>query len=116
MTRPTPRARHNLTFTGSYLQTKISYLDSTENPINLSNYSSVMYVRNSPKLPPLFKLTDTLNADGSGIDMMDSVFGNINLLISSFTSSLMPDIAYYSIDIYSGSLYVGLLEGKIIRM
>lgn len=115
--RPTPRGRHNLFVTSSGLYTRLKCEYANSQSIDLSDYSAVMYIRNSPSTNNyLLKLTNILNNDSTGIDMNNANNGIVNIQITPVSTSMIPaGKIYYSLDVYSGSYYLGLLEGKIIK-
>lgn len=118
MSRPTPRGRHNLFVTNSGVYAQLHYQDPDQKIINLSNYSASMYIRNNINSSNyILKLTHKLNDDGTGINMSNSLSGSLDIQITPLSSSMIPTgRTYYSLDVYSGSYYIGLLEGKIIKV
>lgn len=114
--RPTPRARHNLFSTSSGIYTRLQYETADLQSIDLSQYSASMYIRtNAGSKNFIYKITNNLNEDLTGIDMSSANIGIIDIRIAPISSSNLPNESYYSLDVYSGSYYVGLLEGKIIN-
>jgi hypothetical protein len=103
---------------GSTTNFTIVYTDSNGVPINLSMYSSKMQIRDSySSSVPIITLSSSLNADGTGLNMDNSVSGAIGIYIASCTSSMFNFYeAVYDLDIISGSdcPYVNrILEGKV---
>ena len=103
---------------GSTVEIPIIYKDSLGVPVNLTQYSSKMQIRNSYSSSiPIITLSSSLNADGTGLNMANAASGAIGIYIASCTSSQFTfDVASYDLDIISGSNcpYVNrILEGKV---
>jgi hypothetical protein len=103
---------------GSTVDFSIIYKDSTGIPVDLTAYNSRMQIRSAVGEIPIITLTSTLNSDGTGLNMSNSVSGSIGIYIASCTSSLFTfDQAVYDLDIISGSgvcpVVNRILEGKI---
>jgi hypothetical protein len=107
---------------GTTVDFQIQYKDSTNNPINLTEYNGAMQIRsnfadNNPKT--YITLTNNLNSDGTGLNFESSSLGYIGIYIASCTSSLFNfNNARYDLEIYSGSLencpiVTRILEGNI---
>jgi hypothetical protein len=103
---------------GSTLNFSIVYNDSNGQPVDLSQYSAKMQIRQTYSSPPLLTLSSSLNADGTGLNMSSAVSGTIGIYIASCTSSLLTfNEALYDLDIISGSgncpVVNRILEGKV---
>lgn len=103
---------------GSTTRFNIVYKDSTGQPVDLSDYSARMQIKSSyGDTSSIATLSSSLWSDGTGLNMVSSSQGMIQLYISSCTSSLFNfDEAYYDIDIISGSncpIVERILEGRI---
>jgi hypothetical protein len=103
---------------GSTTNFTIVYTDSNGDPINLSNYSSKMQIRDSySSSVPIITLSSSLNADGTGLNMDNAASGAIGIYIASCTSSMFNFYeAVYDLDIISGSdcpFVNRILEGKV---
>lgn len=104
---------------GSTVEIPLVYKDSAGVPVNLTQYSSKMQIRDSyGSTPPIITLTSTLNADGTGLNMSNAVSGGITIYIASCTSSMFNfSEAIYDLDIISGSgdcpIINRILEGKV---
>jgi hypothetical protein len=103
---------------GSTVDFFIIYTDSNGVPIDLQNYNSKMQIRPFPGSSDIIiTLSSSLNLDGTGLNMSNSVSGAIGIYIASCTSSQFNfDEASYDLDIISGSNcpYVNrILEGKV---
>jgi hypothetical protein len=104
---------------GSTVNIPLIYKDSAGVPVNLTQYSSKMQIRDSyGSTPPIITLTSTLTPDGTGLDMSTAAVGGITICIASCVSSLFTFTdAIYDLDIISGSgdcpIITRILEGKI---
>ena len=112
---------------GATTNFEIQYRDSSDNPVDLTNYSGRMQIASNyasfPNRTVYLTLSSSLNADGTGLNFSGSngntppTSGSIGIYISSCTSSLLSfNNAYYDLEIYSGSncpYTVRLLEGQI---
>ena len=102
---------------GSTLNFSIVYNDANGAPVDLSQYSAKMQIRQTYSSPPLLTLSSSLNADGTGLNMSSAVSGTIGIYIASCTSSLLTfNEALYDLDIISGSrcpVVNRILEGKV---
>lgn len=103
---------------GSTVDFTIVYNDANGNPVNLSQYSSKMQIRETYGSNPLLTLSSSLNADGTGLNMSNAASGAIEIYIASCTSSMLTfNEAIYDLDIISGSgdcpVVTRILEGKV---
>jgi len=105
---------------GATFTRQVQYLDSSNDPVNLTNYGARLYIRQSyDSAVTIIKLTTTVAADGTGISIMSpAASGTINITISAYSSSLLSfNEAVYDLEIYSGSgvsqNVKRLLEGKV---
>ena len=104
---------------GSTVKIPLIYKDNQGVPVNLTQYSSKMQIRDSyGSTPPIITLTSTLNPDGTGLNMSNAVSGGITIYIASCTSSMFNFVdAVYDLDIISGSgncpIVNRILEGKV---
>jgi hypothetical protein len=112
---------------GATTNFEIQYKDSSDNPVDLTNYSGRMQIASNyasaPSRSVYLTLSSSLNSDGTGLNFSGSngntppTSGSIGIYISSCTSSLLSfNNAYYDLEIYSGSncpYTVRLLEGQI---
>jgi len=104
---------------GSTVEIPLIYKDNQGVPVNLTQYSSKMQIRDSyGSTPPIITLTSTLNPDGTGLNMTNAVSGGITIYIASCTSSMFNFVdAVYDLDIISGSgncpIVNRILEGKV---
>jgi hypothetical protein len=101
---------------GSTLNLSLAYKDSGSNPINLTNYSAKMQVKNTyadSATTTYFTLSSSLDSDGTGITL-GGVSGTIGIFISAVsTSAANFDTAYYDLEITSGSIVTRLIEGTV---
>lgn len=109
---------------GSTLDFEISYKDSNNNPIDLTNYGGRMQIRPTVQSSDVYlSLSSNRNSDGTGLNFSGSnsttppTSGSIGIYVSAITSSLLDfNEAYYDLEIYSGSspeYVVRILEGKV---
>lgn len=103
---------------GSTTDFTIVYKDSNGNPVDLQNYDAKMQIRQSYGSTPIITLTNTLNGDGTGLNMTNAISGAIGIYIASCTSSMFTFVeALYDLDIISGSgncpVVTRILEGKV---
>jgi hypothetical protein len=104
---------------GSTVEIPLIYKDSLGVPVNLTQYSSKMQIRNSYSSSiPIITLSSSLNPDGTGLNMSNAVSGGITIYIASCTSSMFNFYdAVYDLDIISGSgncpIVDRILEGKV---
>jgi hypothetical protein len=104
---------------GSTFTRQIQYLDSTGNPVDLTDYSARMQIRQShDSATTIVSLSTTVGDDGSGL-VLTPASGTIDITISATSSSLLTfgGEAVFDLEIYSGSgasTYVKrLVEGKV---
>ena len=108
---------------GSTTNFEIQYKDSSNNPIDLSQYTGRMMVRSgyADGSPTTYiALTSVLDADGTGLNFSGSngttppTSGSIGICISAASSSALTfNEAFYDLEIVSGSSVTRLLEGKV---
>lgn len=104
---------------GSTTNFTIVYRDSNGNPIDLQSYSAKMQIRPyAGSNDVIATLSSSLNGDGTGLNMSNSVSGAIGIYIASCTSSMFNfNEAAYDLDIISGSgncpVVNRILEGKV---
>jgi len=112
---------------GATTNFEIQYLDSLNNPVDLTNYSGRMQIASNYAYDVTrtvyITLSSSLNSDGTGLNFSGSngitppTSGSIGIYISSCTSSLLTfPTAYYDLELYSGSdcpYTIRLLEGQI---
>jgi hypothetical protein len=109
---------------GATLSFELQYKDSTGTPIDLTGYNGRMQIRPTVESSTvIFQLTDTRDADGTGLNFSGSngttptASGSIGVYISAYSSSLLSfGQAVYDLEIYSGSSYpvvTRLLEGQV---
>lgn len=113
---------------GTTIDFEIQYKDSNSVPIDLTNYSGKMQLRdsyaNNPNSVVYLTLSSSRQPDGTGLNFSGSngttppTSGSIGIYIASCTSSLLTfNTAYYDLEIYSGSgdcpYTVRVLEGQV---
>lgn len=104
---------------GSTVEIPLIYKDNQGVPVNLTQYSAKMQIRDSyGSTPPIITLSSSLNLDGTGLDLSNAVSGGITIYIASCTSSMFNfSEAIYDLDIISGSgdcpIINRILEGKV---
>jgi hypothetical protein len=104
---------------GSTTDFTIIYTDSNGTPIDLQYYSAKMQIRPYPGSNDVIAtLSSSLNGDGTGLNMANSISGAIGIYIASCTSSMFDfNEASYDLDIISGSgncpFVNRILEGKV---
>ncbi len=108
---------------GATVNFEIQYRDSSNNPVDLTNYNGRMqlksgYADNNPTT--YITLSSSLATDGTGLNFSGSngstspTSGSIGIYISAFSSSAFTfDSAYYDLEIYSGSIATRLIEGQV---
>jgi len=108
---------------GATVNFEIQYRDSSNNPIDLTNYSGRMqlksgYADNNPTT--YITLSSSLATDGTGLNFSGSngstppTSGSIGIYISAASSSALTfSTAYYDLEIYSGSVATRLIEGQV---
>jgi hypothetical protein len=101
---------------GATLNLSLAYKDSTNTPINLTDYSGKMQIKDSyadSATTTYLTLSSSLQDDGTGITF-GGESGTIGLFISAATSSTLTfDSAYYDLEITSGSVVTRLLQGTV---
>ena len=112
---------------GSTVDFRIEYRDSSNNPVDLTNYQSRMQIRPSKESSTIIcTLSSSISIDGTGLNMtpfsastqLPKTSGSIGIVISAASSSAFNfSEAYYDLEILSGSApttFVNrILEGKI---
>ena len=112
---------------GSTVDFRIEYRDSSNNPVDLTNYQSRMQIRPSKESSTIIcTLSSSISTDGTGLNMtpfsastqLPKTSGSIGIVISAASSSAFNfSEAYYDLEILSGSVpttFVNrILEGKI---
>jgi len=112
---------------GSTVDFRIEYRDSSNNPVDLTNYQSRMQIRPSKESSTIIcTLSSSISTDGTGLNMtpfsastqLPKTSGSIGIVISAASSSAFSfSEAYYDLEILSGSsptTFVNrILEGKI---
>ena len=109
---------------GATLDFELAYKDSSNDPIDLTNYQGRMQLRPSVGSDTVYiTLSSSLDADGTGLNFSGSdglnppTSGTIGIFISAASSSLLDfSEAVYDLEIASGSTYpvvTRLLEGKV---
>ncbi len=108
---------------GATVNFEIQYRDSSNNPVDLTNYSGRMqlksgYANNNPTT--YITLSSSLATDGTGLNFSGSngstppTSGSIGVYISAASSSALTfDTAYYDLEIYSGLTAIRLIEGQV---
>ena len=108
---------------GTTVNFEIQYKDSSNNPVDLTDYSGRMqlksgYANSNPTT--YLTLSSSLNDDGTGLNFSGSngstppTSGSIGIYISAASSSALTfDTAYYDLEIYSGSAATRLIEGQV---
>jgi hypothetical protein len=101
---------------GATFDLELRYKDSDGNPIDLTDYSAQMQIKNNyadSATTTYFSLSSTLDPDGTGITL-GGVSGTIGIFISAVsTSAANFDTAYYDLEITSGSIVTRLIEGTV---
>jgi hypothetical protein len=109
---------------GATTDFEIQYKDSGSNPIDLTNYSGKLEIRESAGGTLYLTLSSSLKADGTGLNFSGSngstptTSGSIGIYISAASSSALTftTTAKYDLEITSGSVApytTRLLEGEI---
>ena len=101
---------------GTTVNFQLQYKDSSGSAIDLTDYSGRMQIRpdyaDNTKKSYLY-LSSSLNDDGTGLNI-NGAEGIVGVYISAVTSSALNfDIAYYDIELQSGSVVNRLLQGTI---
>jgi hypothetical protein len=122
-----PAGRYNFTIEqGSTFTLNLQYNDSNGDPVDLTGYYGRMQIRPTVSSNTVYlTLSSSLNSDGTGLNFSGSngnlppSSGSIGIYIASCTSSMLSfdGLAYYDLEIYSGSgacpLAVRLIEGQV---
>ena len=108
---------------GATTNFEIQYKDSANIPIDLTGYSGKMQIKSgfADSNPITYiTLSSSLATDGTGLNFSGSnrstspVSGTIGIYISAVSSSALSfDLAYYDLEIASGSVVTRLLEGQV---
>ena len=109
---------------GATLDFELAYKDSSNNPIDLTDYQGRMQIRPSIGSDIIhITLSSSLDDDGTGLNFSGSdglnppTSGTIGIFISANSSSLLNfNEAVYDLEIASGSVYpvvTRLLEGQV---
>ena len=109
---------------GATLDFELAYKDSSNNPIDLTDYQGRMQIRPSIGSDIIhITLSSSLDDDGTGLNFSGSdglnppTSGTIGIFISANSSSLLDfNEAVYDLEIASGSVYpvvTRLLEGQV---
>ena len=109
---------------GATLDFELAYKDSSNNPIDLTDYQGRMQIRPSIGSDTVhITLSSSLDDDGTGLNFSGSdglnppTSGTIGIFISANSSSLLDfNEAVYDLEIASGSTYpvvTRLLEGQV---
>jgi hypothetical protein len=109
---------------GATLDFELAYKDSSNNPIDLTDYQGRMQIRPSIGDSTIhITLSSSLDDDGTGLNFSGSdglnppTSGTIGIFISAASSSLLDfNEAVYDLEIASGSTYpvvTRLLEGQV---
>ena len=109
---------------GATVNFELTYKDSNGDPIDLTDYTARMQIKNSKGGDQTYiTLSSTLLDDGTGLNMSGSngtmplSSGSIGVYISAASSSQLTfSEGYYDIELVSGSIYpyvIRLLEGKV---
>lgn len=109
---------------GATLDFELAYKDSSNNPIDLTNYQGRMQIRPSVGSDTVYiTLSSSLDGDGTGLNFNGSdglnppTSGTIGIFISAASSSLLDfNEAVYDLELATGSQYpivTRLLEGQV---
>jgi len=109
---------------GATLDFELAYKDSSNNPIDLTNYQGRMQIRPSVGSDTVYiTLSSSLDDDGTGLNFNGSdglnppTSGTIGIFISAASSSLLDfNEAVYDLELATGSQYpivTRLLEGQV---
>jgi len=106
---------------GATLDLELQYRDANGNPIDLTNYSGEMQIRNTvSSATPYITLSSSLQPDGTGLNFSGSngitppTSGSIGIFISAASSSALNFTAgVYDLEIASGSIVTRILEGQV---
>jgi hypothetical protein len=108
---------------GATVNFEIQYKESSNNPVDLTDYSGKMQIRSgyADSNPTTYiTLSSSLAADGTGLNFSGSngttppTSGSIGIYISAASSSAFTfGSAYYDLEIVSGSVVTRLIEGQV---
>jgi len=106
---------------GATLDLELQYRDANGNPINLTDYSGKMQIRESVSSPTAYiTLSSSLQPDGTGLNFSGSngttppTSGSIGIYISAVSSSALTfSTGVYDLEIASGSVVTRILEGQV---
>lgn len=108
---------------GTTVNFEIQYKDSSNNPIDLTDYSGRMMIRSgyADANPTTYAvLSSSLDTDGTGLNFSGSngttppTSGSIGIFISAASSSAFTfNNALYDLEITSGSIITRILEGQV---
>ena len=109
---------------GATLDFEIAYTDSDGAPVDLTDYTGRMQIKNAQGGDTTYiTLSSSLANDGTGLNFSGSnninppASGTIGIFISANSSSALSfGEAYYDLEIVSGSVYpvvTRVLEGKV---
>ena len=107
---------------GTTVDFDIEYKDSTNQPINLTDYSGSMQLKNKPGGDVTYLTLKSYKAadepaDRTGLDFENSSNGKIKIYISAHSSSLLNfSKAFYDLEIASGSVHpvvTRLIQGTV---
>jgi hypothetical protein len=108
---------------GATVNFEIQYRDSSNNPVDLTDYSGRMQLKSgyADSNPTTYiTLSSSLANDGTGLNFSGSngstppTSGSIGIYISAASSSAFTfSTAYYDLEIYSGSVATRLIEGQV---
>jgi hypothetical protein len=106
---------------GATLNLELQYKDANGNPINLTDYSGKMQIRNTvTATTPYITLSSSLQPDGTGLNFSGSngttppTSGSIGIFISAVSSSALNfNTGVYDLEITSGSIVTRILEGQV---
>ena len=109
---------------GATLDFEIAYTDANGSPVDLTDYTGRMQIKNSHGGNINYiTLSSSKETDGTGLNFSGSnndnppTSGTIGIFISAYSSSLLDfKDAVYDLEIASGSIYpvvTRVLEGKI---
>lgn len=109
---------------GATLDFEIAYTDSNGTPVDLTDYTGRMQIKNlQGGTTTYITLSSSLAPDGTGLNFSGSnnvnppTSGTIGIFISANSSSALNfNEAYYDLEIVSGSTYpvvTRVLEGKV---
>jgi hypothetical protein len=108
---------------GTTLNIELQYLDSNNTPIDLTGYTAKMQIKDNyanSATTVYATLSSNILPDGTGLNLSGSrglnspTSGTIGVCISAATSSTFDfNIAYYDLEITTGSIVTRLLQGTV---